>query len=123
MDDRQIADNLLTFITAGHETTALALTWPFYLLSLHPEIEERLVEEVERVTGGDLLSEAHIEHLALLRQVLQKTMRLYPPAPVVVRAATQDVSIGRRSAVSAEQNATIFRNEGKSAFRRFRPSC
>ena len=94
MDDRQIADNLLTFITAGHETTALALTWTFYLLSLHPEIEERLVKEVEAATGGAELSVDHLEQLTFARQVLQEAMRLYPPAPVVVRAATQDITIG-----------------------------
>ena len=94
MDDRQIADNLLTFITAGHETTALALTWTFYLLSLHPEIEQRLVQEVETVTCGAAVSDRHIEHFTLARQVLQEAMRLYPPAPVIVRAALVDVSIG-----------------------------
>jgi len=52
MDDRDVADNLLTFITAGHETTALALTWSFYLLSLHPEHEARVVVEIETATGG-----------------------------------------------------------------------
>jgi cytochrome P450 len=80
MNDRQIADNLLTFITAGHETTALALTRTFYPLSLHPGIEERLVGEVEAVTRGDDLSIDHIEQLTFSRQVLQEAMRLYPPA-------------------------------------------
>src|SRR3954466_8843522 len=50
MSDRDVVDNVLTFITAGHETTARALPWTFYLLSLHPEIEERVVQEVEAVT-------------------------------------------------------------------------
>ncbi len=94
MNDRQIADNLLTFITAGHETTALALTWTFYLLSLYPEIEERVVREVEAVTRGDDLSVDHIGELTFTRQVLQEAMRLYPPAPVIVRAATEDIAIG-----------------------------
>ena len=52
MSDRDVVDNVLTFITAGHETTALALTWTFYLLSLHPEIEERVVQEIEAGTQG-----------------------------------------------------------------------
>jgi cytochrome P450 len=52
MGDVDITDNLMTFITAGHETTALALTWTFYLLALNPKVEERVVDEVQKVTGG-----------------------------------------------------------------------
>src|SRR4051812_32374453 len=85
MSDRDVVDNVLTFITAGHETTALALTWTFYLLSLHPEIEERAVQEVEAVTKGGTLREGHVEALSYTRQVVLEAMRLYPPAPVVVR--------------------------------------
>ena len=89
MSDRDVVDNVLTFITAGHETTALALAWTFYLLSLHPEIEERVVQEVEAVTKGGTLREGHVEALSYTRQVVLEAMRLYPPAPVVVRTATQ----------------------------------
>jgi cytochrome P450 len=94
MSDRGLADNLLTFTTAGHETTALALTWTFYLLSLHPEIEKRLVREIENVTGGSALREEHIDKLTYARQVIQEAMRLYPPAPLVVRAPSRDVHFG-----------------------------
>ena len=94
MSDRDVLDNLLTFLVAGHETTALALIWTFYLLSLHPKIAERVVQEVEAVTQGDSLREEHIEALSYTRQVVQEAMRLYPPAPVVVRAAIRDVSVG-----------------------------
>src|SRR3954462_3832276 len=94
MSDRDVVDNLLTFLVAGHETTALALTWSFYLLNLHPEIAARVVQEVEAVTQAGLLREAEVEALSYTRQVVQEAMRLYPPAPVVVRAATRDVSLG-----------------------------
>ncbi|HEY8563937.1 MAG TPA: cytochrome P450 [Beijerinckiaceae bacterium] len=94
MDDQEIADNLLTFITAGHETTALALTWTFYLLSHHPAVERRLLDEIETVTGGGALRTEHLEGLAYARQVLQEAMRLYPPAPVIVRAANRDLRLG-----------------------------
>ena len=60
MSDRDVVDNLLTFLVAGHKTTALALTWTFYLLSLHPEITERVVQEIETVTQGGSLCEAHV---------------------------------------------------------------
>jgi cytochrome P450 len=94
MGDRDVADNLLTFITAGHETTALALTWAFYLLALHPEAEAAVVEEVERVTGGAALRPEHVGALAYTRQVLQEAMRLYPPAPLIARAAARDLELG-----------------------------
>ena len=89
-----MVDNLLTFLLAGHETTALALTWTFYLLSLRPEIAERVVQEIETVTQGGSLREEHVEALSYTRQVVQEAMRLYPPAPVVVRAAICDVHLG-----------------------------
>jgi cytochrome P450 len=94
MSDRDVVDNLLTFLVAGHETTALALTWTFYLLSLDPEIAERVVQEIEAVTQGGSLRQEHIEALLYTRQVVQEAMRLYPPAPVVVRAAVRDVHLG-----------------------------
>src|SRR4051812_41259108 len=71
-----------------------ALTWPFYLLSLHPGIEERVVQEIGAVTKGGTLREEHVEALSYTRQVVLEAMRLYPPAPVVARTATRDVSLG-----------------------------
>lgn len=94
MSDQDLADNLLTFITAGHETTALALTWTFYLLDLHPEIADHVLAEIADVTGGNALQPEHVENLAYTRQVLQEAMRLYPPAPIMVREAQEDVLVG-----------------------------
>jgi cytochrome P450 len=94
MDDRDIADNLLTFITAGHETTALALTWAFYLLAKHPDEEERLLAEIAGVTGGGPAEAAHVAALPLTRQAVQEVLRLYPPAPMVARTAMRAVELG-----------------------------
>jgi len=94
MNDRDVVDNLLTFIAAGHETTALALTWTFYLLSLHPEIEARVLDEIETVTGGSALVPDHVGGLGYTRQVLMESMRLYPPAAIVMRTAIRDVVLG-----------------------------
>jgi len=91
MDPIDVRNNLLTFITAGHETTALALTWTFYLLSLHPEIEQRVKGEIAAVTGGGPVRPEHIEALGFTNQVIQEAMRLYPPAALIVRAARRDV--------------------------------
>jgi cytochrome P450 len=91
MSPIDVRNNLLTFITAGHETTALALTWTFYLLSLHPEVEQRVRSEIAAVTGGDPVRPDHIEALVYTNQVVQEAMRLYPPAALIVRAARTDV--------------------------------
>ena len=97
MDDQEVVDNLLTFISAGHETTALALAWTFYLLSLHPGAEAKVLAEIASVTGGSDLSEAHIGQLIYTRQALMEAMRLYPPAPVIGRTAVRDVKIGNEA--------------------------
>lgn len=94
MNTIDIRNNLMTFITAGHETTALALTWTFYLLSLHPEIEERVKSEIDAVTGGGPVRPNHVDDLTYTNQVIQESMRLYPPAALIVRAARRDVVLG-----------------------------
>lgn len=94
MNDRDLADNLLTFIAAGHETTALALAWTFYLLDLHPEIAHRVLAEITGITGGEPLRAEHVGSLSYTRQVLMEAMRLYPPAPIITRDAAEDVVLG-----------------------------
>ena len=93
MDDRDIADNLLTFITAGHETTALALTWAFYLLARHPEEEGRLLAEIAAVTAGAPLRPDQVAALTRTRQAVMEVLRLYPPAPIIARGAIRRVEI------------------------------
>ena len=94
MTDDEVTDNLITFISAGHETTALALTFAFYLLSLHPAIEDRVLAEIDAVVGRGSLEAAHIDELAYTRQVIQEAMRLYPPASILVRDTAREVTIG-----------------------------
>jgi cytochrome P450 len=94
MTDDEIIDNLLTFITAGHETTALGLAWTFDLLSRHPEVERRVLDEIATVTGGGALLAEHIPLLTYTRQVFSEAMRLYPPAPIITRTALRDFEMG-----------------------------
>ena len=94
MDDEQLADNLLTFYLAGHDTTAKALTWTLYLLARYPQWAQMLREEIERVTGGAPVAAGHIQNLVLVEQVLKESMRLYPPVPVMSRQALGDASLG-----------------------------
>ena len=85
MTDKEIVDNLLTFIAAGHETTALALTWTFYLLSLHPEIETKVLAEIEDAGGADGAKPELVGEMPFTRQVISESLRLYPPVPGLSR--------------------------------------
>ena len=93
MNEMDVRYNLLTFILAGHETMALMLTWTFYLLSLYPQVEERVRREIAAETGGGPVRTEHIEALAYTRQVIQEAMRLYPPAALIVRAARRELRL------------------------------
>ena len=104
MNDEQLVDNLLTFYLAGHETTARALAWTLYLISLSPGWAATLEEEIARVTGGGPLESAHLERLVLVQQVLKESMRLYPPVPMISR---QCVAATRLDAVDIEPGATV----------------
>jgi cytochrome P450 len=94
MTDEEVADNLLTFITAGHETTALGLAWTFLLLARHPEQEARVLSEIDEVTGGGPVRPEHVAQLAYTRQVFSEAMRLYPPAPIITRTAARAFPLG-----------------------------
>jgi cytochrome P450 len=94
MTDAQIRDEAMTLLLAGHETTANALTWTFYLLGRNPEAERALHEEVERVLGGRAASFADLPHLAYTRRVVTESMRLYPPAWMIGRRAIDEYVLG-----------------------------
>ncbi len=94
LGDADITDNLLTFIGAGHETTALALTWTLFLLAHNPDVEARMLQEITTVTGGGELQPEQVAELTYTRQVVQESMRIYPPVAMVVRQATENVQIG-----------------------------
>src|SRR5439155_1926498 len=87
MTDRQVRDEAMTIFLAGHETTANALTWTWYLLSSAPEIEARVHEEVDRVLDGRLPTVADIGALPLVVEAVTETTRLYPPAWIIGRRA------------------------------------
>ena len=78
MSDKELIDEVLTLIVAGHETTAAALTWTWYLLSRHPETAERLQAEADGAGGADLRTRRRRSH-EFTHQVLQESLRLYPP--------------------------------------------
>jgi len=94
MSDRQLRDEMMTLFLAGHETTAAALTWTWYLLSQHPEVEAKLVGELEQVLGGRAPTVADLPKMPYTEMVVREAMRLYPPAPGVAREPIEDVKIG-----------------------------
>jgi len=94
MNDRQIRDELMTMLLAGHETTANTLSWTWYLLSQHPEVEQRLYTEIDEVLGGALPTIEHLPELKYTNMVLEEALRLYPPACILSRKAIADDELG-----------------------------
>ena len=94
MTDVEVRDETMTLFLAGHETTANALAWTFYLLSRHPDIYARLRSEVDEVLEGRTPELEDVPRLAYTLRVLKEAMRLYPPAYIIGRRATEDVDIG-----------------------------
>jgi cytochrome P450 len=90
MSDRQARDEVVTIFFAGHETTAATLTWAFYLLSQHPEVEERVRAEIGSVLDGRLPTFADLTNLVYTQQVINETLRLYPAAYLFAREAVVD---------------------------------
>jgi len=87
MTDEELRDNLITFLIAGHETTALTLGWALYLLAQAPEKQAAASQEARLALGARTATVDDISKLDYVRQVLQETMRLYPPIPMHLRTA------------------------------------
>ena len=94
MTDRQLRDEVLTMLLAGHETTSLALSWTYFLLSQHPEVERHIVDEVDGVIGPERPGFAHLDRLQCTRRAIEESLRLYPPAWGFSRQALGDDEIG-----------------------------
>jgi len=92
MTRRQLRDEVVTLFLAGHETTALALTWSCYQLALHPEIDATLADELKGAPADLALTQ--LSQLPLAGRVLSETLRLYPPAYVVPRVCAEPLSLG-----------------------------
>lgn len=92
--DNQIRDEVSTFLIAGHETTALSLTYTQCLLSQHPEIREQVRQEANEVIGDETPSYDHVSDLEYTGRVFQEALRLYPAAWAVFRQASADVRLG-----------------------------
>ncbi len=93
MNDRQLRDEVMTFLLAGHETTAMALSWTWYLLAQHPKIEARLARDVAEALDGRVPAVGDLPRLQYARQVVEEAMRLYPPVWGFVRQAVRPDTI------------------------------
>jgi cytochrome P450 len=96
LSDIELRDNVVTFIGAGHETTALALTFSLYLVANAPEVQERLLREVLDVCGDRPIDAAMVDDLVYHEQVIKEAMRLYPPVAIIDRMATAGHRYRRR---------------------------
>lgn len=93
MSDQQVRDEAMTLFIAGYETTANALTWTWYLLTQHPEIYERVCEEVDRVLAGRGPTSDDLPNLPYTLQVLKESLRLYPPVHVIGRQVVEPFNL------------------------------
>ena len=89
LDDTDVRDNLLAFIVAGHETTALTLAWALYLMGFDEAAQDRARAEARAVLGGRVAEAADVARLPFTRAVIDETLRLYPPAGFLSRTATE----------------------------------
>jgi cytochrome P450 len=94
MTDSQLRDEAMTLYLAGHETTALTLSWSWMLLAKHPRVEEKLVAEWQRVLGGRTPTPDDLPNLPYTDAVLTEAMRVYPPVYLIGREATIDRELG-----------------------------
>ncbi|KAG1666004.1 hypothetical protein FOA52_010102 [Chlamydomonas sp. UWO 241] len=90
VSSKQLRDDLMTMLVAGHETTAAVLTWTMHLLAQHPDVTRRVQEEVDRVIGDRLPTIEDIMELKFTTRVINESMRLYPQPPVLIRRALED---------------------------------
>jgi cytochrome P450 len=90
MSDQQLRDEVLTLLTAGHDTVGAALSWAWHLLGRSPDVQEALADEARGRLGGRTPDVDDLPHLPLARAVFDEALRLYPPAPGVVREALHE---------------------------------
>ncbi len=97
MSAQEVRDHIITIFLAGHETTAMAMTWTWFLLSQHPHEESRLHAELDSVLGGRAPTHEDLSNLTYTRMVVEESMRLYPPVHTIAREAiNDDTLVGRR---------------------------
>jgi cytochrome P450 len=105
LTDEEVSDEVLTLLTAGHETTANALSWAVHHLGERPDLEARVHAEVDEVAGDRGVTFEDIPHLGFLHSVIMETLRLYPPAWILTRRTTATAMLGD---VKVPADASVF---------------
>jgi len=90
IDNKQLRDDLMTMLIAGHETTAAVLTWSLFELSKNPEIKAKLLEEIDRVIGDRHPTYEDIKEMKFSRLVISESLRMYPQPPLLIRRSRKD---------------------------------
>mmetsp|Transcript_18105 Transcript_18105/g.39342 ORF Transcript_18105/g.39342 Transcript_18105/m.39342 type:complete len:463 (-) Transcript_18105:22-1410(-) len=93
ISEQELVDQVMTFLVAGHETTATTLSWAMYLLSVNPDAQHKAAAEVRAVAGDKTLAWDDFEKMPFLAAVLDETLRLYPAAPITSREALEDDTV------------------------------
>ncbi|RPH70639.1 MAG: cytochrome P450 [Myxococcaceae bacterium] len=106
-DDRAVRDEVMTLLLAGHETTALALTWAFHLLATHPEVERALHGELDHVLAGRLPAAEDLDSLPITRGVVGESLRLFPPAWVLGRRLLEPLPLTGGTVLPARTVAVV----------------
>lgn len=96
LEDREVRDALITILIAGHETTALALAWALSEIAEHPEVVDRIGDELARITGGGAPEAGHLPSLEYLDGAIRESLRLRPVVPFVVRKTVRPFAVGDR---------------------------
>ncbi len=94
MSDAELTANAYTFIVAGHDTSSVAISWTLWLLAKDQATQDRVRDEVSSVAGDAAISRDHVDRFVVTKRVLQESMRLFPPAPILSRQAQEDTSLG-----------------------------
>jgi cytochrome P450 len=129
MSSQEVRDHVITIFLAGHETTAMAMTWTWFLLSQHPAEEAKLHAELDAVLGGRAPTHDDLGKLIYSRMVIEESMRIYPPVHTIARRANaEDTLLGRRVPKGStvmivpwllHRHAKLWENPGKFDPERF----
>ncbi len=133
MSAQEVRDHVITIFLAGHETTAMAMTWTWFLLSQHPQVESKLHAELDSVLGGRAPTHDDVSKLTYARMVVEESMRIYPPVHTMAREAIgDDTLVGERipkgSAVMIvpwllHRHVKLWENPGRFDPERFSPKA
>jgi cytochrome P450 len=111
MTDAEVRDESVTMFVAGHETTSSLLSWTFHAIGRHPEVEARLLSEIDSVLGDRVVTSADLARLPYLQKVLLEVLRLWPPAWIVGRQALEDCALGPNGEWPIRKDTAVFASQ------------